>query len=56
MPKALTPQKLMTAYVWCMMSGDVLNLFLLCINNHNQDKEHADAAYGMDTFGVGIDD
>jgi hypothetical protein len=34
-PKASTPRKLMIAYLWCMMSGDVLNLFLLCINNHN---------------------
>jgi hypothetical protein len=28
MSKALTPQKLMTTYVWCMMYGDVLNLQL----------------------------
>ncbi len=47
MPKALTPQKLMIAYVRCMMSNDVLNLFLLCINNHNQDKEHVNVANEM---------
>jgi hypothetical protein len=28
--------------------GVVLNLFLLHICNHNQNKEHADATYGMD--------
>jgi hypothetical protein len=28
--------------------NDMLNLFLLCIGNHNQDKEHTDVAYGMD--------
>ncbi len=31
MPKASTLQKLMTICVWCMMFGDVLNLFLLHI-------------------------
>jgi hypothetical protein len=30
------------------MSGDVLNLLLLHINDHNQDKEHADTTHGMD--------
>ncbi len=48
MPKALAPQKLMTTYVLCMMSSDMLNLVLLHINNHNQDKEHANVTYGMD--------
>jgi hypothetical protein len=48
MPKASAPQKLMTAYVRCMMFRDVLNLFLLCINDHNWNKEHMDVAYGMD--------
>ncbi len=31
MLKALAPRKLMTTCVWCMMFGDVLNLFLLRI-------------------------
>ncbi len=31
MSKASTPRKLMTTCVWCMMFGDVPNLFLLCI-------------------------
>jgi hypothetical protein len=48
MLKALAPKKLMTAYVQCMMFGDVLNLLLLRINDHNQDKEHANATYAMD--------
>jgi hypothetical protein len=26
----------------------VLNLLLLCINDHNQDKEYTDVAFGMD--------
>lgn len=30
------------------MFGDVLNLLLLHISNHNQNKEHMDAAFGMD--------
>ncbi len=30
---------LMIACVRCMMFGDVLNLFLLHISDHNQDKE-----------------
>jgi hypothetical protein len=30
------------------MSSDVLNLLLLCINNHTQDKEHVDTTNGMD--------
>jgi hypothetical protein len=47
MSKTLTPQKLMIVYVQCSMSGDVLNLFLLCISNHNQDKEHADVVDEM---------
>jgi len=28
--------------------SDVLNLLLLCICDHNQDKEHTNVAYGMD--------
>ncbi len=34
----------------CVMHdvGVVLNLFLLLIHDHNQDKEHVDATYGMD--------
>jgi hypothetical protein len=48
MSKALAFRKLMIAFVWCMMFSDVLNLLLLCINDHNQDKEHTDAAFGMD--------
>jgi hypothetical protein len=47
MSKASAPQKLMTIYVSCMMSSDMLNLVLLHINDHNQDKEHADITYGM---------
>jgi hypothetical protein len=47
MPKASKPRKLI-AYLWCMMFGDVLNLFMLHINDHNQDKEHADTFDGMD--------
>ncbi len=46
--KALTFRKLMITYVWCMMSGDVLNLLLLCISNHTQDKEHTNITNGMD--------
>jgi hypothetical protein len=30
------------------MFRDMLNLFPLCINEHNQDKEHMDVVYGMD--------
>ncbi len=48
MPKALAPWKLMIACVRCMMFGDMLNFLLLCINDHNWDKEHTDAANGMD--------
>jgi hypothetical protein len=48
MPKASPPQKLMTASVQCMMPNDVLILLLLCISNHNQDKEHAYTTYEMD--------
>jgi hypothetical protein len=47
MLKASTPQKLMTTYVLCMMFGDMLNLVLLRINDHNQYKEHVDTTYGM---------
>ncbi len=47
MLKASILQKIMITCVWCMMSNDVLNMFLLCINNHNQEKEHVDAANGM---------
>jgi len=38
----------MITYVWCMMSSDVLNLFLLHISNDTQDKEHVDTTNGMD--------
>jgi hypothetical protein len=48
MSKALAPQKLMTACVGCMMSNDVLNMFLLCISGHKRDKEHMNVANGMD--------
>ncbi len=48
MLKALAPRKLMTTCVRSMMHGDVLNLFLLRVSDHNQDKEHVDATYGMD--------
>jgi hypothetical protein len=50
--KALTPQKLMTTCVQCMMPSDVLNLLLLHINNHNQNNEHMNIAYGMDRLSV----
>jgi hypothetical protein len=48
MSKASAPQKLMTAYVRCMMSNDMLNLLFDRINDHNQDKEHSNVTYGMD--------
>ncbi len=48
MPKAMTPQKLMITYVRCMMFGDMLNMLLLHVNDHNQDKEHANNTNGMD--------
>jgi len=48
MMKALAPWKLMTAYVRCLMYGDVLNLLLLHISNHNRNKEHTDIVDGMD--------
>jgi hypothetical protein len=48
MLKASATQKLMTTCVWCMMSSDVLNFFLLRINDHNWNKEHADVVDGMD--------
>lgn len=48
MLKALAPRKLMIACVWCMMSSDVLNMFLLHISDHNEYKEHTDVADGMD--------
>jgi hypothetical protein len=48
MLKASAPWKLMTIYVQCMMSGDMLNLLLLRISNHNRDKEHTNVADGMD--------
>ncbi len=48
MSKPKKEEKLMIAYVRCMMFGDVLNMFLLHINDHNQDKEHVDAFDGMD--------
>ncbi len=38
----------MTTYVWCMMCGDMLNVLLLRINNHNQDKEDVDIIDAMD--------
>ncbi len=47
MSKTLAPQKLMIVFVQCTMFGDVLNLVLLCISNHNQDKEHANVIDGM---------
>jgi hypothetical protein len=47
MLKASAPQKLMTTYVSCMMSGDMLNLLLFRIIDHNQDKEHTYTTYGM---------
>jgi hypothetical protein len=28
--------------------GVMLNMFLLCKRDHNQDKEHTNATYGMD--------
>jgi hypothetical protein len=31
-----------------MMSNDALNLLLLCISDHNWDKEHVNIADGMD--------
>jgi len=52
MSKALAPRKLMIACVWCMMFSDMLNLLLLCINDHNQDKEHTNAVFGMDGHSV----
>jgi hypothetical protein len=48
MLKASTPQKLMITCGRCMMYGDILNLLLLYLNNHNQDKEHMDTTTGMD--------
>lgn len=48
MLKASTPRKLMNAYAQCMMSSDVLNLLLLCINNHNQNRKHTNIIDGMD--------
>ncbi len=48
MSKASTFQKLATTYVRCMMSSDVLNLFLLHIYDHNQDKKHINIVDGMD--------
>jgi hypothetical protein len=48
MLKASTPRKLMITCVRCMMYGDILNLLLLYLNNHNQDKEHMDTTNGMD--------
>jgi hypothetical protein len=48
MPKASTFQKLMTTYVWCMMSSDLLNMLLLHISNHTHDKEHMNIINGMD--------
>jgi len=30
------------------MSSDVLNLLLLCINDHNHNKKHTDIIDGMD--------
>jgi hypothetical protein len=38
----------MTICVWCMMLRDMLILLLLCISDHNQDKEHTKIVYGMD--------
>ncbi len=42
MPKASASQKLMITCVWCLMSSDMLNLLLLHVSDHNQDKEHVD--------------
>jgi hypothetical protein len=47
MQNALAPQKLMIAYVRCKMSGDVLHLLLLCINDHNWNKENMDVVNGI---------
>jgi hypothetical protein len=49
MPKASAPRKLMITCVQCMMLGDVLNLLLVRVSDHNQDKEHVDATCGMDS-------
>jgi hypothetical protein len=38
----------MTICVRCMMHGDMLNLLLLHVSDHNQNKEHVDVTYGMD--------
>jgi len=48
MLKALAPRKLMIVCVWCMLYGDVLNLFLLHTSDHNWEKEHKDIFDGMD--------
>jgi hypothetical protein len=48
MSKASAPWKLMITYVWCMMSSDMLNLFLLHIKDHHWDKEHTYTIDGMD--------
>jgi hypothetical protein len=46
--KASTPWKLMNAYVWCMIFGDMLNLLMLRISDHNQNQKHMDVIDGMD--------
>ncbi len=48
MSKAWTTRKLMTTCVQCMVIGNMLNLLLLCIINHNWDKEHVDVVDGID--------
>jgi hypothetical protein len=48
MLKALALRKLMIACVGCMMSSDVLNLFLLRISGHKRDKKHMNTTNGMD--------
>jgi hypothetical protein len=46
--RTLIPQTLMITCVQCVMSNDVLNMFLLHINDHNQNKKHVDVVYRMD--------
>ncbi len=47
-PKASAPWKLMITCVWCIMSGDKLNLLLLHLSDQNQNKEHVDTTNGID--------
>jgi hypothetical protein len=39
---------LMITCVWCIMSGDKLNLLLLHLSDQNQNKEHVDTTNGID--------